>query len=121
MAGILTYPSLVREKKDGQSSQREHKQEKHSHSENDSNHSGDSESDPEKIDQAVEAFQTELDAQANGLNASVVGNGPGLKVILKDNAGGVVRQLTGEEFLKLREATSPLAGNGRGKILDQKL
>ena len=47
------------------------------------------------------------------------GRGPGLKVILKDSQGGIVRQLSGEEFLRLRQGSST-EPRMRGKILDQK-
>ncbi|MEK6704970.1 MAG: hypothetical protein AABZ06_04210 [Bdellovibrionota bacterium] len=74
----------------------------------------------EKVGQAIESFQSDSQAKANGLNANVVGYGPGLKVLLKDNQGAIVRELTGEEFVKLRETTSR-DGRTRGKILDKKL
>ena len=55
---------------------------------------------------AVTAFATELQNQTAGLSASMSGQGPGLKVVLKDGSGAVIRQPTGEEFLKLREAAT---------------
>ncbi len=73
-----------------------------------------------ELEKAVEAFKTDEQAKANGLNAKTDGQGPGLKVILTDNSGKVVRQFTGEEFLKLRSDTHQ-EGRVRGKILDQKL
>jgi hypothetical protein len=69
----------------------------------------------EKVADAVKSFQDDEQAKAAGINATVSGGGPGLRVVLKDGSGAVVRQLTGEEFLRLRE----VAGK-RGKILDQK-
>ncbi len=75
---------------------------------------------PEKIEAAIESFRTDIDAQANGLSASVEGTGPGLRIVLKDVNGGVVRQFTGEEFIKLRNAVGR-DFHARGKILDQKL
>lgn len=74
----------------------------------------------EQVDQAVEAFQHEMENQANGLSASVEGTGPGLKVVLKDESGSVVRQFSGDEFVKMRK-TATKDGRVRGKILDQKL
>ena len=71
-----------------------------------------------KFKSAIAEFKTENAAM--GLDASVSGQGPGLKVTLKDVNGSVVRQFTGEEFLKLRQA-SRRDGTQRGKILDQKL
>jgi hypothetical protein len=74
----------------------------------------------EKVKQALSAFSSDTQALANGLTASVTGSGPGLKVILRDGTGAVIRQFTGEEFLRMREAASQ-DGRNRGKILDQKL
>jgi hypothetical protein len=71
-----------------------------------------------KVNSAVESFEGDSAVVANGLSAEVVGNGPGLRVTLKDGRGAVVRQFTGEEFVRLREAAS---GTGRGKLLDKKL
>ncbi len=73
-----------------------------------------------EVDQAAEEFQNDAQNQASGISATVVANGLGLKVVLKDGSGAVVRQLSGEEFMKLREATTQ-GTPGRGKILDQKL
>ena len=73
-----------------------------------------------KVEAAIEAFQADNQTRANGLAAEKIGNGPGLKVVLKDGTGAVIRQFTGEEFLKVREALSKTSA-GRGKILDQKL
>lgn len=75
--------------------------------------------DEKQVAQAVESFQVDAQAAAHGLQAAVEGQGPGLRVVLKDGSGAVVRQLSGEEFLRLREATAQ--GLRRGKILDQKL
>jgi len=71
---------------------------------------------PEMIDQAVESFSKD----SQGLHAQVSGQGLGLKVTLTDGSGAVVRQLTGEEFVRLREAAGTDT-RARGKILDQKL
>lgn len=73
----------------------------------------------ETLDQAVEAFEAESQTRSKGLNVNVKGVGPGLKVVLTDGSGAVVRQFTGEEFLRLREAASR-DSRARGKILDQK-
>ena len=71
------------------------------------------------VDQAIEAFQTDLGRQENGLNVSIVGSGPGLRVILKDPEGAIVRSFTGKEFVRLRQQSTQ-GGRLRGKILDQK-
>lgn len=74
----------------------------------------------EKVGEAIHAFAKDAQTQASGLHAEALGSGPGLRVILKDGSGTVVRSLTGEEFLKLRENASQ-DFHTRGKILDQKL
>jgi hypothetical protein len=79
--------------------------------------------DRKQVDEAVAAFQADATTQAHGLSAVVEGAGPGLKIALKDCNGTTVRQFTGNEFLKLRDATAPSASKDarpRGKILDQK-
>ena len=74
----------------------------------------------EKVGSAIEGFGRDEQALANGLTAAAVGMGPGLRVVLKDAKGGIVRQMSGEEFLRLRE-TVDKDRRARGKILDQKL
>ena len=76
--------------------------------------------DPKLIDDAVRSFVTDAATQEHGLSAVVEGTGPGLKIHVKDCNGTVLRQFSGEEFLKLRDATSQTLGK-RGKLLDQKL
>lgn len=82
--------------------------------------------DPQLIDDALESFKADASAQEHGLSAEVDGAGPGLKISVKDCNGTTLRQFSGEEFLKLREAASPQARTAgslgkSGKILDQKL
>lgn len=72
----------------------------------------------EKLGEAASAFSHDPTSVAHGLSANVEGQGPGLRVTLKDGNGGVVRQFTGEEFMKLRAAAQGLA---RGRLLDKKL
>ena len=55
------------------------------------------------VGKAVEHFAADTQTQATGLSAQVEGHGPGLRVVLKDRTGQVIRQLTGEEFVKMRE------------------
>jgi uncharacterized protein YlxW (UPF0749 family) len=74
----------------------------------------------ESVKDAMNAFGSDLHAQMSGITASQDGTGPGLKVILKDGTGSVVRQFSGEEFLKLREQIQK-EGRKNGKILDQKI
>ncbi|MEK6577788.1 MAG: hypothetical protein AABZ55_01060 [Bdellovibrionota bacterium] len=75
---------------------------------------------PSQVSEAVEKFRSDAQAKANGLTANLEGSGPGLRVVLKDVSGSVIRQFTGAEFLSLREATLG-ESQSPGKILDQKL
>jgi hypothetical protein len=82
--------------------------------------------DPKLIDDALESFKTDASAQEHGLSAEAEGSGPGLKINVKDCNGTTLRQFSGEEFLRLREASTAQASAfkspaKRGKILDQKL
>ena len=72
----------------------------------------------EAVGEAIDQFAGDEINQNQGITASAEGNGPGLKVILKDSAGGILRSISGEEFLKLREAVN--SGQRSGRILDQK-
>jgi hypothetical protein len=73
----------------------------------------------ENIQKAINDFSTNETNLTHGISAASEGNGPGLKVILKDSSGGVLRSVSGEEFLKLRSALQ--AGSKSGRILDQKV
>ena len=72
----------------------------------------------EEVSAAIEKFSGDEATLANGITAQSEGTGPGLRVLLKDANGGVLRSVSGEEFIKLREAVS--LGNKSGRILDQK-
>lgn len=72
----------------------------------------------ETVDAAIEQFAGEESTLTAGISAESSGNGPGLKVVLKDPSGGVLRSVSGEEFLKLREAAT--SGRKSGRILDRK-
>ena len=72
----------------------------------------------ETVQDAVEAFAGDEFNVSSGITAQAQGHGPGLKVVLKDASGGVLRAVSGEEFLKLREAAA--SGKRSGRILDQK-
>jgi hypothetical protein len=74
----------------------------------------------EDVSKAIEAFSLDQQAKENGLTLSVDGKGPGLKVILKDGSGAVIRQLTGDEFVKLRDSVVK-DQKSSGKLIDQKL
>lgn len=118
-AGFLR---LVQGKGDGQTGRdsRDQRQERREASQEGSK--GEKLSDDEMtraVEKALGAFGADLQAQASGLSAGVEGKGPGLKVVLRDAGGSVVRQFTGDEFLRLREASSK-DHRSRGRILDQK-
>lgn len=72
----------------------------------------------EAVEAAVETFDTDEMNRTNGISASTEGTGPGLKVVLKDSTGGILRSISGEEFLRLKEAVN--SGRRSGRILDQK-
>jgi hypothetical protein len=72
----------------------------------------------EAVEAAIETFAGDETNLSHGITASAQGTGPGLKVVLKDASGGVLRAVSGEEFLKLREAV--ISGQRSGRILDQK-
>ena len=141
LVGAANYPGLVvRRREDQSASENKNGQNKGGENKNSENNAGDhSESDHSSknenktksgnenssldfntLGKALESFQIELETQAKGLQASLEGQGPGLKVILKGDDGRIVRQFSGEEFLRMREL-SVMESRIRGKILDQKL
>ncbi len=77
------------------------------------------ESTVDSVQRAIEDFSSNEQNVSHGISASQEGNGPGLKVILKGYGGEVLRSITGEEFLKLREAAK--TGSKSGRILDRKV
>ena len=72
----------------------------------------------EEVNEAIDKFSGDETALSHGITAQPYGTGPGLRVLLKDPTGGVLRSVSGEEFLKLREAAT--AGRKSGRLLDQK-
>jgi hypothetical protein len=73
----------------------------------------------ETVREAIQQFSNDAQARNAGVQAEILGQGPGLRVVLKDGRGAFLRQMSGEEFLKLRETVSALTSPG--KILDRKL
>lgn len=125
LTGTVGYSNRVKEKQDGDSSSNHSQNHRQQSSHQDQKHSENENQTPKEVKtedvlRAVEAFKVDSQTQATGLKASVTGHGPGLKVVLKNDEGGIVRQLSGEEFLRLREVSSG-ESKLRGKILDQKL
>jgi uncharacterized FlaG/YvyC family protein len=115
------YRTIVREKRDGQSSQRHnHQNQNSSQQQKEENSKNSSQLTYEQVDKALQEFQGDTLTQSNGLSVSRQGEGLGLKVVLKDTQGNVIRQFSGEEFVRLRQATS-VNQQAVGKILDQKL
>ena len=121
---VIRFQSTVREKADGQGhgggGQHQPKKDDQSQEASDFEKLTHGAISSEQVGDAIHSFQNDSQTQANGLNAVAEGAGPGLKVVLRDGGGAVVRQFTGEEFLRLREAVSK-DGRQRGKILDRKL
>jgi uncharacterized FlaG/YvyC family protein len=121
LTGAIGYSTRIREKSDGQTPEnafqdsKEQREEEQRHKEQ-----LNSPVSLEQVTEAAAAFQADEQAKLNGLNVSVHTAAPGLKVVLKNELGDVVRQLTGEEFLKLRESSAGFT-KIQGKILDQKL
>jgi hypothetical protein len=71
-----------------------------------------------EVIEAIEKFQHDA-VQTSGLKAETVGAGPGLRVVLKDINGSVVRQFSGGEFVRLRDSSAQ-DGRKRGRLLDKK-
>jgi hypothetical protein len=80
---------------------------------------GEFEATVETVQKAIDEFSTNETNASHGISATQEGNGPGLKVLLKDSNGGLLRSVSGEEFLKLRQAIQ--SGAKSGRILDQKV
>lgn len=71
------------------------------------------------VEKAVSDFETEAQSQQHGLKASISGKTPGLRVVLSDVNGNIIRQFEGQEFVRLR-SSGTRDTRGRGKLLDQK-
>jgi len=108
----------VHDKEDAGRFDREKKREPDSHDKKEPKEKEKIEVTEDKVTEAIAALSREDSIKSAGLNVSVKGQGPGLKVTLTDGTGAVVRQLSAEEFLKLRKLT--LDGKTHGKILDEK-
>jgi uncharacterized FlaG/YvyC family protein len=125
LTGAIGYSTRIREKSDGQTPENafQDSKEQREEEQRQKEHQKEQLTLPVSLAQVTEAaaaFQEDEQAKLNGLNASVSSTAPGLKVVLKNESGDVVRQLTGEEFLKLRESSAGFT-KVQGKILDQKL
>lgn len=70
----------------------------------------------------VKAFADDPTSKLNGLSAEVTQDGtPGLRVVLKDGKGAVLRLISGEEFLELRQTLEHSKQGARGGLLNQKI
>ncbi len=74
----------------------------------------------EMIDNAIHAFMVGEASKSSGLSVDRLGQGQGLKVVIKDISGTVIRQCTGGEFIQLQQNSAQDA-RVRGRFLDQKL
>jgi len=72
-----------------------------------------------EVQEAIDQFSKDQLTKNIGISAHSHGQGPGLKVLLKDSNGEVIRQMSGQEFIKLRESVKEKKKTG--KILDQKM
>lgn len=115
-----TFSSLVKDKHPSQEEKKRQDQQQNKEGEKERESDRDPESFASEVKAAVRAFSGDVHAIAQGLKAEEVGTGPGLRVVLKDGMGAVVRQFTGEEFLQLRDAAQQGTGT-HGKLLDRKL
>lgn len=116
--GALGYQSSGQPKKGSSESQdqpQDQSEEKGTQSESDEGSSSLS------VNAALDEFRNDPKTANSGLNAVVEGQGPGLRVVLKDTQGGLVRQMSGEEFVKLNQSKRPEKDPVRGKILDRKM
>lgn len=74
----------------------------------------------EQIEQAAREMERDEQTKASGIHVDVEGQGPGLRVTLKDAGGAVLRKMSGDEFVQLRESARDGAPK-RGRLLDRKL
>jgi len=72
------------------------------------------------IEGELKQFTEDQQIQNADIHTSINGSGPGLRVVLKDGKGAVIRQFTGEEFIELRKIADR-EDKKNGKILDIKL
>ena len=74
----------------------------------------------EDVRQAIGQFQTQLERDhLSAVHAEAEGTGPGLRVLLKDSEGKLLKAMTGTEFVKMREH-DVVEPPKKGKILDRK-
>ena len=62
----------------------------------------------QKIDQEISRFAQDEVAQKKGLQAKCDGEGPGLRVLLQDGQGNVIRRMSGDEFLQIDRKSTRL-------------
>ncbi len=111
-------PSYIYSKKEppsetsGSESQKSFSEEKHEHNQKKKN------PDYQEILEAKDIFEKNGSIQGHGITATIE-NRAGLTVILKDKNGYHIRQLSGEEFVTLKESNATEL-KIPGKIFDQK-
>jgi uncharacterized FlaG/YvyC family protein len=74
--------------------------------------------DSRAVEQAMNDLRSTPHFTQTGLSVEMLQSVGGLRVRLVQPGGAVVKEMTAEEFLKLREAS--VESQPRGKILDQK-
>jgi len=119
---LFGRPQRVKEKSgDQEFSQflQDEKQQEQEQNENPEESNGDQVTE-EQVRSAIEDFSQDRASRQAGLKASQAGTGPGLKVVLQDGSGTVIREFSGQEFIELREEVDK-KGLKRGKIVDVKL
>jgi hypothetical protein len=74
----------------------------------------------DEVRKAIGVFQTQLERDhLSAMQAEAEGHGPGLRVLLKDREGKLLKAMTGTEFVKMREQ-DVVEPPKKGKILDRK-
>jgi hypothetical protein len=82
------------------------------------------ERDPEQFERALSDAREEMERESSavipGLKTEVQGEGPGLRVVLKNADGSVIGQYSGEDFLELRSRVKDVTLKS-GRLLDRKV
>ncbi len=74
----------------------------------------------EELNQAINSVAKDPDFVAQGLHVEQNAARPGLKIALIDREGRKIRDMSGEEFVRLRD-TVQNNGKKSGKLLDKKV
>ncbi|MGE4232327.1 MAG: hypothetical protein AB7F43_03270 [Bacteriovoracia bacterium] len=74
--------------------------------------------DKQVVEKAIEELNNDSDFQSTGIKAQLKEDKEGISVHMASKDGQIIKILTGEEFLRLRNGSTETPT--RGKILDQK-